>query len=116
MHRDNIHTNRLRMPLDQLMKLTQKKCNIRLPSTKSANALFLSQHQHYIPIHNVVFFFLGGGGKEDDSPLMAHTPKLLPVLGVGLYPQPSGQDELAHRGRKPGQKRIERLYTSPHTH
>lgn len=83
------------------MKFTQKKCRIKLPTTKSANALRLVSNP------------MNGHLAECTIPLVTDIPmKLLLILRVRLDPQSSRQNKLSNRGRESSQEGIERLHNN----
>ena len=88
------------------MKFTQKKCNIRLPSTKSANALPQTLNQ---PSHSQSSLCKDKSKGVEDLPLMAHTRKLSFILRVTLNPQRSREHELSDRGAEACEEGVEWL-------
>ena len=98
------------------MKLTQKKCSIKLPSTKSANALcrlnLVSQRCPFLSCFlspSIPAIPCSKGNRQQNSPLMTNAPKLALILRIRLDPQAGREHELPDRGAEAGEEGVEGL-------
>jgi len=88
------------------MKLTQKKCRIILPKTKSANALITTPKSADC---SIIFGGMRHSKRSPHIPFHRYPLEFGLVLGVRLHAQTSCEYELADRRRESGEEGVERL-------